>query len=129
MKPITPTVDSQDWLDFAEPSFGLTALGAAQQLAICDGGWTTVAERGGALADPWVRSFALGDDRLAIIGFETFRVATPGHVQSTYWPLGALRPESATVDHGANIVWVAGVFSPHGQGDAVHAVVSIKVNP
>lgn len=125
---MSPAQGTDEWTDFAEPSFGLTAIGPAQRLAVYDGGtWTVVANRGGLAADPWVRGLALPDGRLGLVGYEAFTVVSQGSLESVRWPWGSLRTEGwgVTID-GTGTVWIAGTFTK--DGDTSTKVVGVKPN-
>lgn len=126
---VSPTFGDLVWTDFAEPSFGVVAMGAAQALAVADGGaWEVVAQRGGLAADPWVRALALPDGSLGLVGYEAFSlVRAPGHIESVRWPLGSLRAlqQGITVDDEGR-VWVSGTWTL-GE-DSQLRVVGVKAN-
>ncbi len=127
-RPLTQAEGSDEWTDFAEPSFGLTAIGPAQRLAVLDGGaWTVVASRGGLAADPWVRGVALPDGRLGLVGYEAFTVVSEGSARSVRWPWGSLRADvwSVAADP-TGTVWVVGTFTKNGETSV--KVVGVKAN-
>lgn len=117
LQPVSPAFPSADWSDFAEPAFGLVAVGPAQQLALVDGGaWELVTDRNGLMSDAWIRGVALGDGRLGLVGTRAFSLVEPGVILSVPWPQGRLTTSGSgvTVDD-AGTVWVAGAWTdPNG---------------